>query len=88
MDTQPKLHIKVLSSEGTLFEGDAQAITSYNPDGLFDVLPLHENFISIIEKQLIITEYPDKKKEIPMQSGVLRVIENNIEIYLGVKSIL
>ncbi|HET9946444.1 MAG TPA: hypothetical protein VFQ63_00055 [Patescibacteria group bacterium] len=82
------LTIIVKSPEAVVFEGEAKSLTSFNKNGLFDVLPYHENFISLIEKQLIIVQTNNQKKELTIESGVMHVKENQIEIYLGVQTIL
>lgn len=69
--------------DGTVLEEDATAISSYNEVGLFDVLPMHANFISIIKDKVII-HHGKEQKEVPIGVGILRVIDNTANIYLGV----
>ncbi len=64
-----------------------RAITSYNEVGTFDVLPEHANFISLIQKSLIIHELRGSKNEIKFDVALLRVSENKVEIYLGITSL-
>lgn len=85
-----KFHLKVQSREGVLYEGDVIALTSFNEKGKFDILALHTNFISLIQKKLEIRdeENTDKAKEIRFNNALLRVKENNVEVYLGVEGLL
>jgi F0F1-type ATP synthase epsilon subunit len=82
------IHLKVVSREGIVFDGDVASVTSFNDKGRFDVLPSHANFISLIEKSLVIRG-SDKKdeKELTFDVALMRVVDNNIEVYLGVKEI-
>ncbi|HEX67694.1 MAG TPA: hypothetical protein ENG13_01340, partial [bacterium] len=53
------------------FEGKAEAVSSQNKLGKFDILPGHANFITLIFKSLII-HTPQKKKIIyQFERGVL-----------------
>jgi hypothetical protein len=91
-----KFHLKVASREGIVFEGDVDSITSFNEKGKFDVLASHANFISLIKNGLTVrevggTEGKDtagKKvigKEIGFDNALIRVRENNVEVYLGIE---
>jgi len=81
-----KLKVIVKSPEGIVFNGEVFAITSKNIAGLFDVLPYHANFVSIIKDTLILYETKDNPKEIRIENGVLKVSENDVEIFLGVET--
>ncbi len=91
-----KFHLKVASREGIVFEGDVDSITSFNEKGKFDVLASHENFISLIKKGLTVREFggsegTDAKgkkvpeKEIGFDNALLRVRDNNVEVFLGIE---
>ena len=79
-----KLHIVVRDRSGAIFEGEADAISSINNKGPFDILPLHANFICIIHKKLILYLKDKVVKELSLGTGVLKVAENKVEIYLGI----
>ncbi len=83
MDNQ--FHLKIASREGTVFEGVVSSITSYNPKGKFDILENHTNFISLIQDKVILRESKDSEKEIVFKNALMRVRENNVEIYIGVE---
>lgn len=85
---QSKFHLKVASREGVIFEGQVESITSYNAKGKFDVLASHANFISLIKKSLTVRALgEDINKELTFDNALLRVRENNVEIYLGVEGL-
>lgn len=89
MNTNSSQNIKILlkNPEAVLFEGTANSLTSYNTNGLFDVLPFHENFISIIQKEVVIhTE--KESKSFPVDIGVMKVASNEISIFLGISTLI
>jgi F0F1-type ATP synthase epsilon subunit len=81
------LSVMVRNRESILFQGEAHSLSSNNPQGLFDVLPEHENFISIIKEKLTINTTDHGTKEIPLEMGILRVNDNHISVYLGVTDV-
>ena len=81
------LMLVVKTPEKTIYEGEARAVTSVNERGQFDILAAHQNFITLIREQLIITDPAGEKQEIPVQSGVVRVHDNEITIFLGVDAL-
>jgi len=65
------------------FRGEAEAVSSQNKLGKFDILPGHINFITLIWGNLIIYT-PDKKKfTYQFERGVLEVSENKVNVFLG-----
>ncbi|MBN1168338.1 hypothetical protein JXA63_00450 [Candidatus Woesebacteria bacterium] len=71
--------------EGLIFEGQVKNLTSINDDGEFDVLSYHANFISLINEKLILRLLDNTDRVIKFDRGVMRVVDNNIDVYLGVK---
>ena len=77
----PKIHVTIKNRESTFYDGDVSAISSYNDVGLFDILPMHENFISLIKDKVILHK-EDAQKEFKIDKGVLKVRDNKVNIYL------
>lgn len=84
MDEKP-LTLQVRNREGVVFQGEVKNLTSINDRGEFDVLSYHANFISLINKKLVLRLLDNTKREISLDRGVMRVVGNNIDVYLGVK---
>lgn len=78
------INISVLSPEETLYIGQATALTCHNEDGDFDVLPLHTNFISLIDEYVIIHLPNGEQKKITIGKALMKAIENNITILLNI----
>ena len=76
--------IVIRDRDGVLFDGKAESLSSYNETGEFDVLSLHTNFISIISRNITVRLEGGAVKRLPIQTGVMKVNKNNIEVYLGI----
>src|SRR5690606_33355685 len=86
--TEPKvglreLKVTIISADENVFNGTVYMITSVNKDGEFDILPLHTNFITLIKDKIILHKTNREKQEITITNGVLKVVENRIDIILG-----
>lgn len=70
------------------FNGEAEAVSSENRMGEFDILPEHINFITLIFNKLTIHAIygVEKKKKIfySFKRGVLEVSENSVQVFLGI----
>lgn len=75
------LHIKILTPTQTIYEGQAEALSTTNANGPFDILPQHIQLISLISKQIII-HTPEKDEHFEFKSGVLRFKNNHVDIYI------
>ena len=83
----PLILLKIQTKQGVSFNDRVRAITSFNEKGVFDVLPQHENFISVIKDKIIIHTTDGKDKEMKIDNGVLKVHENEVHIFLGLADI-
>ena len=81
IDSKP-LSVTILNSESLVATQMATSVTSYNHLGIFDILPRHENFISIIQKQIIIHGVDGKDTAYDINKGVLKVSDDKVDIYL------
>ena len=81
------LTVKIRSPESTLFDGEAKSVSSINEKGRFDVLPQHAHFISLIRDLLVIYDQQDKLKTIKIDSGVMRVLDNKVDVFLGIETL-
>lgn len=79
----PKIHLTIKSREKTLFDDETYGVSSINDVGPFDVLPMHENFISLIREKIIIHD-KTTDKEMKIENGLLRANNNQVSIFLGV----
>jgi F0F1-type ATP synthase epsilon subunit len=82
--SKTEIYIKILNMESVLFEGTVSSVSSYNESGIFDILPLHSNFITLISKKIILHTLEKTDREFDIQNGVLKVSENRVFIFLDV----
>jgi F0F1-type ATP synthase epsilon subunit len=78
------LHVRISSPEQTIWEGDAESVTSENVNGPFDVLPFHTNFVSIMENQEIKIKTPNEVKTFKYAISVLYTHSNQVHIYTNI----
>ncbi len=77
-------YLIVKNKDKTIFEGSVDNVSCYNKKGLFDVLLDHSNFISIVQKQIILRK-SGTEQLISVENGLMKVKGNQINIYIGVK---
>ena len=82
MDGNKSIHVVIKDKNGLILEDDVTAVSSYNDKGIFDVLPLHTNFITLIREKITIHKKAETK-DIMLRVGLMKVDANNINIYLG-----
>jgi ATP synthase delta/epsilon subunit-like protein len=81
-----KIHVTVRNRTMILFSDDVKSVTSRNDSGLFDVLPEHSNFISLITSPLIIGKMDGSKKELTFSNGIIKVKDNAVYCYIDLLS--
>ena len=81
---EEKLAVVIRDRGGVLYEGKVDSLSSYNDQGPFDVLALHANFISIIKKSISLRLRGKVVEDLPVETGVMAVKANNVEVYLGI----
>ena len=84
---QSEISVTIYTLESIVYQGKVKAVTSLNEKGKFDILPLHSNFISVVKDYLVLNERQGTKKEFKFKRGVLRVVDNNLSIFLGLEGL-
>lgn len=79
-----ELEVLVASSNKKYFNGKARSVSSVNTVGPFDVLPRHENFVSLVKDKVTIYDSSGKKLEYPIEHGLLEVSENKVRVFVGI----
>lgn len=82
-DTSPGINVVVRNREIILFQDKVSAVSTYNEKGIFDILPEHESFISLIKNSVIIHKNKNDSQEIKIDNGVVRVYKNNVFFYIN-----
>lgn len=81
---QQKLFVSINSPEQVIWEGEADGISSENSKGVFDVLPGHANFVTIIDKKKLLVHRFDGDREFPLDRAVIYVRSNLVTIYTNI----
>lgn len=84
MQAKP-LNLRIVTREEVLYEGQISSLTSVNEKGRFDVLRKHANFISLIKDYIVLQDIERKERRFDIGNGIMKVLENNVSVYLGVK---
>lgn len=79
--------LKVYNETGVIFEDEVAAISAENDTGPLSILSGHTNFISTIngsitEEKLIVYMQDGSTKGFLLESGVIKVFENTVEVFL------
>ena len=74
----------IKNPEKLLYEGTAKSVSSIDEKGVFDILPQHSNFISIIKDHVMVHKVDGTIQEFKCREGVLRVEDNIIKAYVDI----
>jgi len=80
-----KLKVIVKDTENIVYDGEAERVSSFNEVGRFDVLPMHANFISMINQELSIFHNKQKIKELKIDQAIMKVKQDVVHIFLGIE---
>ena len=75
------LKVKIYSPEKVIYDGTAKSVSSQNSDGVFDILPKHANFITIVQNQPIKIAASEKISEYTFSKAIIYVHSDQVLIY-------
>ena len=77
--------VKIFSPSVDYFDGEATMLSAVNKTGAFDVLPLHHNFITLLDQGNIrVIDDKNKEKIVEITVGLLHVKNNVVTVFLDV----
>ena len=79
-----QLRVSIKAKDRVLYEGNVSTLTSKNERGVFDILILHTNFITLVSDYVIIDKGLSTEKRFDFEKGVLYVLSNKVDIYVGI----
>jgi hypothetical protein len=77
-----RIHVMVRNRRQILFDDDVKAVTSINDTGLFDVLPEHSNFISVLKDSIKLHKMDGTEEVITLKNGVMKVKDSGVKCYI------
>jgi hypothetical protein len=79
------MKVKVYSPFRDYYDGPAFSLTAENATGVFDVLPKHHSFISLLSPcELIVRTVEDGEQRIQISGGLLHVKSDSVVVFLDV----
>jgi F0F1-type ATP synthase epsilon subunit len=64
------------------FSGYVRSISGVNSEGNFDVLPLHENFVTILSGKLLVVDEAGRRLEFAVERALLEASNNLVKVYV------
>ena len=81
MSLNRSLEVKISTPLEVLFEGDADSVSSVNSQGKFDILPLHANFVTLVQGEPIRVKMDGREKQFSFKNAVIHTTNNTVRIY-------
>jgi len=78
------IYLYMRSRTSNHFQGQAHSVTSINTTGVFDILPMHANFVTLVKDYLIVDRGLATEKRIEFKTAVMSAIGNKIDVYVGI----
>src|SRR5262249_35213644 len=77
------MYVRIHSPFKSYFDGQAFSVTAENATGVFDVLPHHHNFISLLLPcNVIVRSVDDGEQKIAISGGIIHVKADRLVIFL------
>jgi len=74
------MQLDILTPEGKVFSGEADAVQLPGLDGLFQILNNHAPLIAALNEGVVKIEKNNTKQLINIKSGIVEVINNKISV--------
>ena len=78
------LHIIISSTKGVIYEGDADFLLAPGKQGVLGIYPKHTKVVSLLKQgNLVIRNEDEEDKEFAIESGLLQVNRDSVEIVVS-----
>ncbi len=64
------------------FRGYVQSLSSVNSEGAFDVLPMHENFVTVFSGNMILVDEGGQRREFMLGRALLEASNNIVKVFV------
>jgi hypothetical protein len=82
-----KIHVMIRNRRQVIFNDDIKALTSKNDTGVFDILPEHSNFISVLKDEITLHKLDGTKQIIPLKNGIIKVKDTGVKCYIDLLTV-
>ncbi|KKS46221.1 MAG: ATP synthase epsilon chain [Parcubacteria group bacterium GW2011_GWA1_47_8] len=76
------LSVKITNTERIIWEGTAEAVSSENKDGPFDILPEHANFLTLVSNKPIMIHHAKGSQEFLFKQAIVYVFSDKVSVYV------
>lgn len=78
-----KISVRIMSPVAVVWEAAVSALTAENSEGVFDILPDHAHFMSLVNNSPISMQLSDGgNKEFTFENALLFCADNKVTIYI------
>lgn len=78
------LRVKIQTPENVIWEGEAEALSSENATGPFDILPGHANMITMINEKPIVIVTGGQSREFRFERALLSVADDLVGVFADI----
>ena len=64
------------------YKGIAKSVTAFNVEGTFDILPMHENFVTVVRDTLIVVDGEGKRHDFAIGNATLEATDNSVKVFV------
>ncbi len=64
------------------YKGIAKSVTAKNSEGTFDILPMHENFVTLVRDTLIVVDGEGKRHDFAIGNATLEATDNSVKVFV------
>lgn len=82
--TDLRFPLKVLSLDKKYYDGFAVSVSATNRKGLFDILPGHTNFFSLLTPGTVQINTGQKQLQIVVDSGIVKVSQGVVTLFINI----
>jgi len=80
----PTMHVKVYSPFQVYFDDQAQSVSGVNETGVFDILPKHHNFLTLLSAGDLTIRTARDKRTIKIEKGLMHIKADQVVVFLDV----
>jgi len=80
----PTMKVKIHTPFTVYFDDEANSVSAENETGLFDILPRHKNFMTLLKPCEITVRTSNGEKKFLISKGVMHVKADQVVVFLDV----
>lgn len=64
------------------FAGFVKSLSSVNSEGNFDILPMHENFVTMLAGPIVIVDEVGRRREFNVEKALVEASNNLVKVFV------